>query len=153
MPRTCTVCNHSERDKLDRALLAGEPFRNIAKRYGTSHTALFRHKQADLPATLVRAREAAEVGRADTLLGQLNQLAADARRIQQKAEAGRDYRTALAGVRELTRLVELVARMSDEIEDQQPKNVVIQVVYENHRNAIQTSDDDKTTFSVRSACR
>lgn len=140
MPRTCTICNHTDRDKMDRALLAGEPYRNIAKQYGTSYTALFRHKQEDIPAALMKAHEAAEVSRADSWLWQLNRLAADARRIQQKAEAAKDYRAALAGVRELTRLVELVAKLSGQMAEPQANGPVeIRIVYDKRPNNVESN--------------
>jgi hypothetical protein len=78
---------------------------------------LFRHK-AHLSETLMKSCEAGEVLRADSLVDQLKRLTDDARRIQKKAEAAMDYRGALAGVRELTRLVELAARLSGELAGQ-----------------------------------
>ncbi|MGB7496675.1 MAG: hypothetical protein WBW05_19925 [Candidatus Acidiferrum sp.] len=44
MPRTCLACSHPDRAAIDKALAAGEPLRNIAKRVSISHAALFRHK-------------------------------------------------------------------------------------------------------------
>jgi hypothetical protein len=42
----------------------------------------------------------------------LNHLTAEAARLKQNAEQAKDYRTALAGVREMSRLLELVMRIS-----------------------------------------
>jgi hypothetical protein len=44
MPRTCLACSSPERETIDKALVAGEPFRNIAERVSISPAALFRHK-------------------------------------------------------------------------------------------------------------
>lgn len=44
MPRTCLACSSPEREAIDKALATGESFRNIAKRFGTSSSAVFRHK-------------------------------------------------------------------------------------------------------------
>src|SRR6202044_1772919 len=74
--------------------------------------------------TLKKSREVAEVSRADSLIDQLKQLATDARRIQKKAEAANDYRGALAGVRELTRLVELAARLSGELNERSETKIL-----------------------------
>jgi hypothetical protein len=125
MPRTCTACTHSERTGIDEALLGGEPLRNIAERVSVSVTSLFRHK-AHLAETLKKSHEVAEVSRADSLIDQLKQLAKDARRIQKKAEAANDYRGALAAVRELTRLVELAARLSGEL-NERPETKILNV--------------------------
>jgi len=123
MPRTCTVCGSADRADVDRALLAGEPLRNIAERVSLSVTSLFRHK-SHLSETLKESHKAAEVSRADSLVDQLKQLTEDARRIQKKAEAANDYRSALAAVRELTRLVELAARLTGELNDRPEMKVL-----------------------------
>jgi hypothetical protein len=72
---------------------------------------------------------AAEVSRADSLIDQLERLKEDARRIKQKAEAAKDYRTALAGVRELTRLVEFAARLSGEL-NERPETKILNVTFD-----------------------
>ena len=43
MPRPCSICRHPERQAMDQALAANEPFRYIANRFGTSPAALHRH--------------------------------------------------------------------------------------------------------------
>jgi hypothetical protein len=116
MPQTCTVCRLPNRHEAEKALLAGEPLRNIAERYGTSPPALLRHKGAHLPAKLVRAQEAQEIASADSLAAKLVAIEAEARRLGQKAEEAGDVRTALMAVRELVRLTELAARISGELE-------------------------------------
>jgi hypothetical protein len=46
MPRACTVCGHPERRTIEEALFRNNvPFRNVAKRYQVTVSALFRHKQ------------------------------------------------------------------------------------------------------------
>jgi hypothetical protein len=47
----------------------------------------------------------------------LNHLTAEAARLKQKAEQAKDYRTALAGVREMSRLLELVIRLAVEAQE------------------------------------
>jgi hypothetical protein len=118
MPRTCSVCNHIRRDEIDNALLAGEALRDIAGRVSIPKSALHRHK-LHLSATLVKAKESEQVARADGLLDQLIELTNEARRLKQKAEAKRDYRTALTAVRELVRIVEMIARINGELKDSQ----------------------------------
>lgn len=58
MPQVCSICVHSDRQKIDRALVAGEPNRRIASQCDVSEIALRRHKVSHLPATLVQARAA-----------------------------------------------------------------------------------------------
>ena len=123
MPKTCTICCHERRDEIDRALMAGEPLRDITGRVQIAKSALHRHKQ-HLSATLVKARESQDVAHADQLLEQLRELTIEARRIKQKAEAKKDYRTALAAVRELSRIVEIVAKIRGEIDTRAEVNVM-----------------------------
>lgn len=115
MPRTCSICNHRSRDEIDKALLAGEALRDIAGRVPVAKSALHRHK-GHLSDTLVKAREVERVSHANSLLEQLIELTADARGLKQRAEAKKDYRTALAAVRELCRIVELMAKLTGQLE-------------------------------------
>jgi hypothetical protein len=45
MPCSCTICTHPQRTAIETALVAGDAFRMMAKRFGTSPAALFRHKE------------------------------------------------------------------------------------------------------------
>ena len=116
MPRTCTVCPHPHRDQIDRRLLDGAPLRNIAKQFSVSSASLFRHNK-HIAKTLSHARQEAEILRADGLMEHLNHLTSEAARLKQKAEQAKDYRTALAGVREMSRLLELVMRLALEMQE------------------------------------
>jgi uncharacterized small protein (DUF1192 family) len=116
MPRTCTTCTHPQRDDIDRRLLDGAPLRNIAKQYSVSSASLFRHNK-HISKTLSNARQEAEILRADGLMEHLNYLTAEAERLKQKAEKKKDYRTALAGVREQSRLLEIGARLAVEVQE------------------------------------
>lgn len=72
MPRVCTVCSHPQRPEIDRALVAGElSFRNIAERFGTSPTALTRHKKEHVPASLAKAQEAKQEADAMDVMAEL----------------------------------------------------------------------------------
>jgi len=71
MARTCTVCTHAERAAIDRALVAGEPFRHIASRQGVSTTALQRHKAEHIPAALAAAGRAEDAAAAIDVMAEL----------------------------------------------------------------------------------
>jgi transposase len=60
MPRRCTVCDHPEIHSIDQALVSGESYRSVAKRFGLSESAVYRHKTEHLPAHLLKAREVEE---------------------------------------------------------------------------------------------
>ncbi len=48
MGRLCTICAHADREEIEAALEAGQPLRGIAAEYGTSKTALHRHRHVHL---------------------------------------------------------------------------------------------------------
>ena len=76
MPRRCTACDHPERHSIDEALVTGAPYRSVAKRFGLSESAVYRHKTEHLPAHLLRDKEVEElveltgqkVGKADEVV-------------------------------------------------------------------------------------
>ena len=125
MPRVCTICTHPEREAINAALIANEPYRLIAERTGTSATALTRHKAEHLPVKLAKAHEAKETALADDLLGQVKALRNKAISILGKAEAAGDLRTALLGIREARACVELLLEVEGELHRQPVVNVLI----------------------------
>ena len=122
MPRICTICTHPKHTEIDRRLLAGEPVRAIVRAIAghvpISKTSLQRH-QRHVSEAISKSHEAAEIVHGDELVSELQQLASEARRLQAKAEADGDTRTAIAALRELTRLIELRARVAGDLKDRQ----------------------------------
>jgi hypothetical protein len=78
-----------------------------------------------LPAKLVKAQEAQEVTKADSLLDQVIELRDKALSILDKAEQAGDLRTALQGVREAKGCLELLARLQGELQEQATVNILI----------------------------
>jgi hypothetical protein len=125
MPRKCTVCEHEKVEEINRLLLKGVSLRNIAKQYFVSAASLHRHKKGHLPAKLVKAQEAREIAKADSLLDQVTELRNKALSILAKAEQAGDLRTALQGVREAKGCLELLARLQGELQEQATVNILI----------------------------
>ncbi len=136
MPRTCSVCLHPDRPAIDAALVGGEPFRHIASQFGTSTTALQRHKADHLPAAVATAHEAESVARADDLLEQLQALRNKAMALLLKAEAAGDYRTALAGIREARACIETLLEVEGELDRRPQFNVTISAEWVTIRTTI-----------------
>jgi methylthioribose-1-phosphate isomerase len=107
--RRCTVCAHDERAAIDRALVRGAPFREVAAQYKLTKSAVERHHKQHVPQLLRDAAEseAAEEERltAAALLKDLRELQRTARRLGIKAEKGGDLQTALRAVAELRGLL------------------------------------------------
>ena len=125
MPRRCTVCEHEKVEEINKALLEGVSLRDLAGRYSVSKTALHRHKESHLPAKLVKAQEAREIAKADTLLDQVAGLRDKALSILAKAEQAGDLRTALQGVREAKGCLEPLARLQGELQERTTVNVLV----------------------------
>ena len=136
MPRLCTICRHRQREMIDQALVGEEPYRHIAARFQVSTGALQRHNQEHLPQHLTQAKAAQEVTQADGLLAKVQDLEADAKRIQGQAEATGDLRTALQGIRELVRIIELQARLLGELKDGTTVNLLVLPQWQTIRTTI-----------------
>jgi transposase-like protein len=125
MPRRCTVCDHLEMHSIDEALVSGAPYRSVAKRYGLSESAVYRHKTEHLPAHLLKAREVEEVARADDLLEQVMSLQVHALDILDRAEKAGDLRTALAAISQARGNLELLGKLAGELDERPVVNLHI----------------------------
>ena len=125
MPRRCTVCNHPERHNIDGALVTGAPYRSVAKRFGLSESAVYRHKTDHLPKHMVKAKEVEEVAHADDLLEQVRHLQTHALDILGRAEESGDLRTALAAISQARGNLELLGKLAGELDEQPVVNLNI----------------------------
>jgi transposase len=128
MPPPCTICKHPARDEIDADLIAGVSPRVVARRFGRSHSAVYRHAQSHLPSRLRQVLEVVETSAAEDLRQELKNLQTKAREFLARAEAAGDYGTALKTVRELVRMIELSAKMKGEIKAPQVNVLAIQNV-------------------------
>ena len=116
MPRRCTVCDHPKRHSIDETLVTGAPYRSVAKQFGLSDSAVYRHKTEHLPAYLLKAREVEEAARADDLLEQVRLLQGHALDILERAEKAGDLRTALAAISQARGNLELLGKLAGELD-------------------------------------
>jgi hypothetical protein len=126
MPRACTICAHEDRHTIDRVLVGGEEaLRTISDRFDVSKTALIRHKNAHLPAALIKARKVEEVVRADELLSQVRDLQGRTLSILATSEQTGELRTALAAIREARGNLELLAKLLGELDERPQVNILV----------------------------
>jgi hypothetical protein len=111
MPQECSICRDDEREAIDKALLNGTPYRDIAGRCEVSKSAVARHRQ-HLSKTLVKARAAVEVAKADKLLERVLGLCRRAEDLLDRAEQDGLLDTALRAIREARGCLELLARLN-----------------------------------------
>lgn len=136
MPRQCTVCQHNEREAINRELAGNTAIPALAAKYRVSEDALLRHKANHLPRALAKAHEAEEVAHADDLLQQVRQLRGKAVSLLLKAEAAGDYRTALAGIREARSCLELLLEVEGELNRAPVVNLTLSVEWQQTRQII-----------------
>jgi len=136
MTRKCSICNHSRGDAIDAAVIAGESYRHIAAQFHVSPTALGRHVRGHLVATLAAAREAERVAHGDDLLDQVGDLQRQAQAVKDKAEEAGDLKTALVGIRELVRIVELLAKLRGTLDTRSVVNVLVSSDWTSTRTAL-----------------
>ena len=127
MPQICTICRHEKRDDIDRALLDGESFRNIARRTATSATALCRHKTQHIPRSLALAKETAEEIQAGTLFERLRSVGRVTEEILREVRGAKNHTIALQAIGRIERQLELEARLLGELDDSARVAIGIQV--------------------------
>jgi inactivated superfamily I helicase len=121
---TCTVCSHEARDRIDEALVAGTPYRDIVKRNGgVSISSLSRHRQAHLSVALVALAAETDARQSETLLEQLRGLYRRVGAILETAERDGRPGVALQAIKEARSILETVARVTGEL-DERPVTVV-----------------------------
>lgn len=125
MPRSCTVCAHADKEGIDAALVAGEALRDIAGRHGVSKSALERHKADHLPASLAKAKHAAEIAHGDNLLDQVRSLQVRTHALLDKAGGAGDLNNALKAIGQARSNLELLAKLLGELSDAPTVNVTV----------------------------
>lgn len=134
----CSICNHPQRIEIDTALVAGESYRSIAKRFGVTDSSIGRHKRgghiAEHIAKAAQKREIKEatalksildraeektVTEAETLLQQVTSLKRRAIEILTRAET-EGTREACLALGEVRRTLEFLAKVTGELPDGKP---------------------------------
>jgi hypothetical protein len=129
MARTCTVCRHPKRAEIDAALIRSESFRDVAGRFGTSKSALERHRTTCLPVHLLKAKDEADVQSASALVKELRELAKKTGLVLSRAMRQKDGELALKAIARLERQLELKARLLGELEERGSTTQHITVTY------------------------
>ncbi len=125
MPRTCTVCAHPEVFSVNEAVvLEKRSNRVVARQFGLHHDAVRRHRE-HIPGLLVKALEAEEAAHADDLLGRVEDLHGRTLAILEAAEDAGELRTALAAIKEARGNLELVGRITKELDERPTVNLYL----------------------------
>ncbi|WP_243092849.1 hypothetical protein [Thermus hydrothermalis] len=124
VPRRCTICTHPQREEIDRALVEGESFRNIAERFGVSLGALHRHRE-HVQDDVQRAVEAKAVQVGVSVLDRIRELNREARALLDEARSKGRYAAAVQAIGAATRLLELEAKLLGELDERPSVQVAL----------------------------
>jgi hypothetical protein len=141
MGMTCRVCAHKKRAEIDRALLAGEPLRDVAGRFGPSKTALARHKENHLPKALMEAKAAEESQYSDSLFDQLRLVNRETLAILKEARAGNAPMIALNAIDRVSKQVELQAKLLGQLDESTKIAIGIAVPQQTTLNVLEKLPD------------
>lgn len=125
MTRVCTVCAHPDRHAIEKALVAGGAYRDIAGRYGLTKSAVERHKAEHLPVALVTAAGAEEVRQALDVLQQLKTINGAALTVLRDARAAGDGDLALRAIDRILKQIELQAKLLGDLDERPVINVLL----------------------------
>src|SRR5215470_7789486 len=125
MARRCQCCSHRYLRRIDQALLRGDTFASVARRFSLSRYSVGRHQQ-HIKTALSVAQEQREQDEkyGSTLLDELAAIARDTERLQVDAENRQDIRAALMGISQRLKSLELKAKLTGAIPEQR-SNVTV----------------------------
>ena len=147
---TCSICRHEQRSEIDTALIRSESLRNIAKQFGTSATALHRHKAEHIAQQIVKSQEFSDIAAASVLVKELRELTRKTGAILTRAVRQKQSDIALRAIARLEKQLELKARLLGELQERDPKSSTLTVVYVDRKSAVgQSMPYEKEQLSVR----
>lgn len=122
----CSVCKHEAREEIEWELATGAELKSLARKYNLKATSLSYHRKVHVRRTLAKAAERIQALRATDLVRRLRDLTTRAERIARKAESAEQFSAAIAGVHEMSRHVELIAKLTGLLDESARVNVLVQ---------------------------
>lgn len=121
------MCRHPQRTAIDGALVAGAPSTEVARCYGLVERSVRRHAASHLPERLMRASEAEEQLQAGRLLGRALAVVSDLEAMVAQGKAAGDQDAVLRAIRELRPSLELLGKITGQIQAGTTVNLMNQV--------------------------
>lgn len=119
----CSVCNHTEQESIDRALVAGTSLRTIRGEYGVSISSLSRHRKAGHVSPAIVAMQAAadqvDRAKATTMLERLEDQYGILAAVVADARESGSPTTIINASREMRQTAEVLAKITGELREQQ----------------------------------
>ena len=124
---TCTICRHGQREEIERALLAREPLRDIARRHQISKDALARHAYDHLARDLVQAARVQEEARQERLAAYLLHLRDRAERWMLEADNARNIEEAMKAIQRVEAHTRTLAELSGRVAAAATVNISVNI--------------------------
>lgn len=125
MPAPCKLCHHPQRESFDAAIVLGqESQQSIATRAEVDRHSVARHRQHITPA-LAEVQRQRETAGAASALDRIEELYRDARQVLDAAKAGGQGSLTLSAIDRLTKLTELLAKITHELDESARVNVAV----------------------------
>lgn len=135
MPQKCSVCEHPKLRQITEDLMRQVPYRSLEGTYGLNKSALARHMGhvGEVLRSLGKNVTQDEAAVVVPVLVEMRKLNGRALRILQQAEDAKDRPTALHAIRECRRNLELIAKLTGELDTRNGEvpggNLTVTVVY------------------------
>lgn len=139
MPRTFLACVSPERSEIEKALIAGEPLRNIAKRLSISPAGLLRHK-SHVATAIARASEKRGERLGENLLDEMRCVLRKAWELLAKTESEGDHRASIVALREVRECLETLGEMlakAGAVNQAEETRIVVRFVRPPERSALE----------------
>lgn len=111
MPMTCTICKHTQRAEIDKAIVSGESLRNIAQQYEVGYTSVERHSRTHLPQSIQKSQAAKEEAQALDVVAQLRDINKITLDILKEARDKKKNGIALFAIDRVMKQLELQAKL------------------------------------------
>jgi hypothetical protein len=135
MPRTCTVCQHRSRRKIDFAIATDQSNRSIEAQYRVTASSVQRHK-THVAKAVQRARAQRELSIGEDVVSRLETLYQRGMTILKKSEKRRNFSASVGCMRELRGLLHSIYMLTKEAIPQQSLTSMTDEMQEQYVRAI-----------------
>ena len=118
MTRTCTICNHDDVEEINKQLLSGTAYRDIAGQFQISKSALERHKENHISDSLLKSQDVKDIVMADNLFEAVQNEASVVRELRDQARSEGNIELALKAVDRALKCINLCGKLQGQIKDQ-----------------------------------
>ena len=145
MAQPCSVCTHADAVLINAALVARQPYRHIAKRFGVSLAALSRHAKNCMPAIIdagldaMDERERRETAEALDTVRQLRTINSVSLSILSEARDAGEPDTALRAIDRIQKQIELQAKLIGDLQQEGTTSILISAEWLELRAVIVTA--------------